>query len=202
MLNTWNKFELSDLIDIKHGYAFSSVYFSGKKTNKILLTPGNFHVDGYLYFGENTKYYHAETDEEYHLSNGDLLIVMTDLTKEMNILGNAVILQSAKTVLHNQRIGKVLIKDDSIIDKKFLCYLLNSNQCKKPIKRTATGSTVRHTSNKSIYSIKVSIPPLEEQKKIAKILSTWDNVITLTEKLLKKYKKQKHGLIQKLLTGE
>ena len=50
-----------------------------------LLTPGNFHVDGSLYFGSNTKYYKGEVEEEYILSNGDLLIVMTDLTKEMNI---------------------------------------------------------------------------------------------------------------------
>jgi type I restriction enzyme S subunit len=198
----WKKFRLGELIDLKHGYAFSSDYFSDNETDKILLTPGNFHVDGYLYFGANTKYYFGETNEEFHLGNGDLLIVMTDLTKNMNILGNSVILNSEKIVLHNQRIGKVLIKDESKLDKRFLCCLLNSNISKKHIKETAIGSTVRHTSSKEIFKINVLIPPVEEQKNIADMLEDAEQEIQLLKKYCALLKKQKRGLMHKLLTGE
>lgn len=48
----------------------------------------------------------------------------------------------------------------------------------------------------------VPAPPLEEQKKIATILSNWDKAIELKERLIELKKEQKKGLMQKLLTGE
>ncbi|CAH6272178.1 hypothetical protein AI3055V1_5163 (plasmid) [Klebsiella pneumoniae] len=46
-----------------------------------------------------------------------------------------------------------------------------------------------------------NIPPLSEQKRIVKILSTWDEAISLTEKLLTNSQQQKKALMQQLLTG-
>ena len=53
-----------------------------------------------------------------------------------------------------------------------------------------------------IYPIRVGIPPFFEQKKIAKILSTWDKAITATERLLENSQQRKKGLMQQLLTGK
>jgi type I restriction enzyme, S subunit len=195
-------FPLGNLIGLKHGYAFSSEFFSDKETEKILLTPGNFHVDGTLYFGKNTKYYLGETSSEFHLQNGDLLIVMTDLTKDMNILGNSVILESSKTILHNQRIGKILVKDPERLSNRFLRYLLNSDTCRDHIKKTATGTTVRHTSSDAILKMRVSIPPIEVQIKITKLCDAFEHEIKLMHRHLFVLKQQKRGLMQKLLTGQ
>ena len=41
---------IKNFASIKHGYAFSSQYFSKDKQDYILLTPGNFHIDKKLYF--------------------------------------------------------------------------------------------------------------------------------------------------------
>ncbi|NYS61052.1 restriction endonuclease subunit S [Vreelandella salicampi] len=46
------------------------------------------------------------------------------------------------------------------------------------------------------------VPPLSEQKKIAKILSTWDQTITATEHLLENSQQRKKALMQQLLTGK
>lgn len=46
------------------------------------------------------------------------------------------------------------------------------------------------------------VPPTCEQEKIAEIISTWDKAIELKEKLIEEKKKQKSGLMQKLLTGK
>lgn len=46
-----------------------------------------------------------------------------------------------------------------------------------------------------------NIPPLSEQKRIVKILSTWDEAISVTEKLLTNSQQQKKALMQQLLTG-
>ena len=47
-----------------------------------------------------------------------------------------------------------------------------------------------------------NIPPLQEQRKIAKILSTWDKAIATTERLIDNSKQQKKALMQQLLTGK
>ncbi|NLN57478.1 MAG: restriction endonuclease subunit S [Gammaproteobacteria bacterium] len=47
-----------------------------------------------------------------------------------------------------------------------------------------------------------NIPPFAEQKRIAQILSTWDQAILVTEKLLENSQQQKKALMQQLLTGK
>jgi type I restriction enzyme, S subunit len=193
---------LEELIDIKHGFAFKSDFFQSEPSDYILLTPGNFNVNQTLYFGRNTKYYLGDVPSGYVLDNGDLLVVMTDLTKEMNILGNAVILQSKKKVLHNQRIGKITIKDHQAIAKDYLMYVLNSETVRNNIKATASGTTVRHTSPKKILELVIPLPPLLEQCRIAEVLGVWDESIDLLERLIGRVRSRKQGLMQQLLTGK
>jgi type I restriction enzyme S subunit len=193
--------KLSEVAKIKHGFAFEGEFFSSDEKEHVLLTPGNFHIDQKLYFGSNTKYYDGPIPKDYVLNNGDLLVVMTDLTKNMAILGNAVILDATKKVLHNQRIGKVDFHKDKV-DGDFLCLALNSPLVRNKVKASASGTTVRHTSPSKILDVSFSFPPLPEQRKIAKILSTWDKAIATTEKLIETSKQQKKALMQQLLTGK
>lgn len=61
----------------------------------------------------------------------------------------------------------------------------------------------RYKLNKaSLEKIPLLVPPVQEQKKIAKILSTWDKAITTTEQLLANSQQQKKALMQQLLTGK
>lgn len=62
-------------------------------------------------------------------------------------------------------------------------------------------SGVPSLNSSTIENIITTIPPLNEQQKISKILSTQDKVIELKEKLLKEKEKQKKYLMQILLTG-
>ena len=55
----------------------------------------------------------------------------------------------------------------------------------------------------SEYSkLKIPLPPLPEQRKIAEILETVDNAIEKTDRIIEKYKRIKQGLMQDLLTGK
>lgn len=54
----------------------------------------------------------------------------------------------------------------------------------------------------SLAKYTVVIPPINEQKKIAQILSTWDQAIASTERLLDLAHQQKRALMQQLLTGK
>jgi type I restriction enzyme S subunit len=57
-------------------------------------------------------------------------------------------------------------------------------------------------TREDVCGSEVLLPPLPEQRKIAKILSTWDKAISTTEKLIETSKQQKKSLMQQLLTGK
>lgn len=70
---------------------------------------------------------------------------------------------------------------------------------KKPFYFECTG--VPQLTAPQIANIQIPIPPLEEQKKIAEILSTWDEAIEKQSKLIEKLELRKRGVMQRLLTG-
>lgn len=70
------------------------------------------------------------------------------------------------------------------------------------IKSYLSGSVRDSLNFKDMARISITIPPLDEQKAIADILSTADEEINLLNKQLELYTEQKKGLMQNLLTGK
>lgn len=81
---------------------------------------------------------------------------------------------------------------------EYLYYTL----IKEELHKIADTSTIPQINNKHILPYRFKLPPLPEQKKIAKILSTWDKAIATTEKLIATSQQQKKALMQQLLTGK
>jgi type I restriction enzyme, S subunit len=81
----------------------------------------------------------------------------------------------------------------------FLSYLLNSVR-KNDLAKLAQGSSVYHLYSSTLSGFLVMLPTLEEQQKIAEILSTVDETVETTDQLLEKTKELKKGLMQQLLT--
>ncbi|CAJ1759191.1 restriction endonuclease subunit S [Aeromonas veronii] len=90
------------------------------------------------------------------------------------------------------------VKDFHGNHEKFIYYLLSNFDFKKFSDKTGVPGVNRN----DLHAVKVGLPPLPEQKKIAKILSTWDKAITTTEQLLTNSQQQKKALMQQLLTGK
>ncbi|MGP9558601.1 restriction endonuclease subunit S [Psychrobacter sp. AOP7-A1-24] len=90
----------------------------------------------------------------------------------------------------------------SEVDPVFLSMILNTERTKNDIYRLSIGSTVSRINIADIKKLKVASPPLPEQQKIAKILSTWDKAISTTECLIDNNTQQKKALMQQLLTGK
>ena len=63
-----------------------------------------------------------------------------------------------------------------------------------------TGTTYPSVNDEDILKYEFPLPPLPEQEKIAEILETVDNAIEKTDKIIRKYKRIKQGLMQDLLT--
>lgn len=81
---------------------------------------------------------------------------------------------------------------------KFIYYLLSKFEFSKFSDKTGVPGVNRN----DLHAVKVGVPPQPEQKKIAQILSTWDQAITTTERLLENSQQRKKGLMQQLLTGK
>lgn len=89
-------------------------------------------------------------------------------------------------------------------EMKWLSYVLASEHARYTLSKLATGTSgsMKNITQDELLSLKIAIPPLPEQKKIAQILSTWDQAITANEQLLANSQQQKKALMQQLLTGK
>jgi type I restriction enzyme S subunit len=65
-----------------------------------------------------------------------------------------------------------------------------------------SGSAQPQIIRKDVVKVKIPLPPLAEQTKIAEFLQSADTDIELINQRLESFRSQKRGLMQKLLTGE
>ena len=65
-----------------------------------------------------------------------------------------------------------------------------------------TGSSRKRISRQHLGKVGISLPVITVQKRIVEILSKYEKEIEILKKLSEKYKEQKKGLMQKLLTGK
>ena len=178
----WRSIQLGDLIDIKHGFAFKGEFFSQDKAQDVLVTPGNFAIGGGFQWGKQ-KFYDGPVPKDYVLHQGDLIVTMTDLSKDADTLGYAAIVpHSDVRLLHNQRIGKVVARSREG-HLPFLHWLMRSATYRHHVVSSASGSTVKHTSPTRILNFQFLLPPLEEQQAIASVLGALDNKIDLNRRM-------------------
>ncbi|OGT63894.1 MAG: hypothetical protein A3J38_07530 [Gammaproteobacteria bacterium RIFCSPHIGHO2_12_FULL_45_9] len=204
----WVQEGMENLFKIKHGFAFKGEDFTTDfdGNDPIVLTPGNYHENGGLYFVEkNTKRYHTKYPIEFLFKKGDLTIVMTDLSSKMKILGKPAIIE-ADNILHNQRIGKFEFLSKKV-DKLFLYYFLMSNKFLNNIRSTATGTMVRHTAPNRILANLITYPTSLYQQKIIvesveEIGRNLDRIKDIYETKLKDIDKLKKSLLHQAFTGQ
>jgi type I restriction enzyme S subunit len=165
---------MGDLFKVKHGFAFDGKYFSSEG-EYILLSPGNFRDAGGFKLKDKEKYFTGDIPEEYLLRKGDLLVAMTEQAE--GLLGSSALIPASNRFLHNQRLGLIVDWRMDELDLHFLYYLFNTREVRTQIRASATGAKVRHTSPSRIGEVRVAIPPLFTQHKIASILSAYDDLI-------------------------
>lgn len=134
-------------------------------------------------------------NKKSHLKTGDVLIVRTGYP------GTACVV--TPEFEGSNAIDIVIARPD--MDKiipEYLCAYTNSHIGKSQVLDLQGGMAQKHLNVGAYQVLKINLPPLREQKKIAQILLTWDNAISVTEKLLTNSQQQKKALMQQLLTGK
>ena len=185
MSEQWREMTLGNLIDIKHGFAFKGDSIQEEPKGDVLLTPGNFAISG-GFKSDKFKYYDGPIPEEFVLQEGDLIVTMTDLSKQSDTLGFPALVptrREGRRFLHNQRLGKVIPKADVEVSIGYLYYLMCSREYRHEVLASATGTTVKHTSPDRIRQFRFQLPPLSEQRAIAHVLGTLDDKIELNHRM-------------------
>jgi len=100
----------------------------------------------------------------------------------------------------NAAIAKMKL-DENRTNLEYIVYFLNSTLCKKQYIGSIV-STPPRINMGEISNFKILLPPLQEQQKIASILSSVDEKIDQYQSKKEKLEELKKGLMQKLLTGK
>lgn len=135
---------------------------------------------------------------EYGVKYGDVLFNRTSETFD-EIAMSAVYVDDASVtfggfVIRGRPSQKVILPDYSI-------YAFQASDFRRQAIRFGQGAVRSNIGQKDLARVSIALPPIREQAKIAKLLSTWDKVIGIAERLLANSEKQKKALMQQLLTG-
>jgi type I restriction enzyme S subunit len=184
---TWEVKKLEELVKIKNGYSPRKFdFFEDGEYPFIKVNDMNF---AYKYISKANLYFN---ESKYDLAQPNTIIFpkrgAAISTNKINIL-------SKKAYYDTNVMG--LITNDKLVNEYLYYYIQNLG-----LWQFADTTSIPQINNKHIYPLLVPYPPLEEQNKIASILSSVDAKIKKEEEYKDKLERLKKGLMQKLLTGE
>ncbi|MDR3048434.1 MAG: restriction endonuclease subunit S, partial [Elusimicrobiota bacterium] len=190
----WDEKKLGELFSILKGGGLSKskIKLSGK--NKCLLYGELFTTYGDIIDDIVSS---TNVNEGVLSKSGDILLpgstttTGVDLAKASTILLDDVLLGGDIIILRNKGFD---------LNSEFVVYFLNTIK-KFEIAEKTKGITIYHLHGKDLEDITINLPPIAEQKRIAKALSDIDRFIFVLDKKIEKEKLIKQGLMQELLTG-
>ena len=86
-------------------------------------------------------------------------------------------------------------------DSQYLLSCFFSQIVSKQFYSLVVGSNYPAVNSSDVAKLKLAVPPMEEQRKIAEILGVWDEAIEKQSRLIEKLELRKRALTQHLLTG-
>ncbi len=178
-------YSLSDYTDNGSGITFITI--------KSILKGGGYDKTG-------LKTIRNRFSQQDFLAENDLLIAITDLTRDGDIVGSPIIIPKQ---LNGSVASMDLVKitpNKSVACARYLYYFLMLPSTRRYFVNHSSGSTVLHLETRAILKLNLLVPSLDYQERIANILSTVDEVIEKTEAAIEKYEAIKAGMMQDLFT--
>lgn len=193
--NEWKVERLGISYKIQGGFAFKSELFTNQGIAIIRIS--NISVNRDVDLSDCVFYPFTEfVGTPFEVKSGDILIALSGATT-----GKSAMYRLNTIAYLNQRVG-LFLQISPAINKLFLFYWIDSNTFQNQLNLLLIAGAQPNISPKDLENIKIIIPPLNEQRKIADVLSTWDRAIEKQTLLVEKLKLRKKGLMQQLLTGK
>ncbi|EMJ6428653.1 restriction endonuclease subunit S [Enterobacter hormaechei] len=195
----WSSSQLGEIMSFKNGLNFTK---TDNGDSVKIVGVGDFKDLSELSSTEHLELISVAgriRDEEL-LNNGDLLFVRSNGNKDL--IGRCMFFPEVRERLSFSGFtirGRVI---NELTFPAYMAIVARSSQFQTQISKASGGTNISNLSQQILNDINLLLPPLIEQKKIAKILSTWDKAISVTEKFLANSRQQKKALMQQLLTGK
>lgn len=192
----WEEKKLGEYSYVQGGYAFKSNDFSieGIPIIRISNIKDNF-ID---ISNSDTVYYNSsDIDSKYHIKQHDIVIAMSGATT-----GKIGTYNGEQFALLNQRVGLFKTINKEKLYYNFLKYLLEIKEYATQLKAICVAGAQPNISSIDIENMQFKFPCVEEQQKIADLLSTVDDKIENQKEIVKNLEEIKKGLIQKIFSKE
>lgn len=196
-MNDFSSYRLGEIAEFSKGTNYSSSDYTDDGTGVPFITIKSI-LKGGGYDKTGLKTIKNRFSKEDLLSEDDLLIAITDLTRAGDIVGSPILIprQLSGSVASMDLVR--IVPNKAITCTTYLYYFLMLPATRRYFVNHSSGSTVLHLEIKSIPKLIIHVPTMDSQRKIADILSTVDNVIEKTEAAIEKYQAIKVGMMQDL----
>ena len=136
--------------------------------------------------------------EDFRMQKGDILYSHIN---SLSQIGKVAYYNGKKEIYHGMNL--LLLRANQCLNKQYLYYMLLTTYMRHMAQVIAKPAVNQASiSTRDLKKIKIPVPPLPEQQKIAEVLSTWDKAIEKQSQLIEKLDLRKKGLMQQLLTGK
>lgn len=201
----WSCVAVGDIVsEYRGGASLSPDDFTTNENKYEVIPKKAIGKGGVLRLDRNSPTYSKSVAYERNLSSVvDSKFVITalrDLVPSGPNIGYLVRNQHGERYLMAQ--GVYGFKFDKSFDDLFMIQLSNTEIYRKVMKRTLVGSTQVHIRTSDYFKIKLIIPSLEEQQKIASFLTSVDDWIENLKKQKEAQEKYKKGMMQKIFSQE
>jgi len=175
----WEVGHISDLVRVKAGYAFKSSDFTNHGIGVIKIKNINDGTVDLINTDKISNDLFNSLSNDFVLSTGDVVIAMTGAT-----IGKVGKLRDTdKKYVLNQRVARFISNNKA--DLEFVFQYTKTKDWIDSINNYANGAAQQNISADGIASIAIPIPPENERKQIAEILSSFDAKIELNQQMNK-----------------
>ena len=201
----WEIKSIGEIFDFSGGLSISRAKLTDKGVN--YLHYGDIHMrnENYIDTDKDEAWLpkiednFEEIKENVKLNSGD--VVFADASEDYEGIGKSVAIFNDFEKPFVAGLHTIVAKDiNNQLENNYKRYCFSTNEVRKQFRYLATGTSVYGISRENIKKIKINIPTIKEQEKIASILSTVDEQIDNVDALIEKNKQLKKGLMQILLT--
>jgi type I restriction enzyme S subunit len=196
----WEVESFKELIDFTRGISYTSNTVN-ESSGVPMINLKSFNLNG-TYRNDGIKYFTGKLNESRILSKSDLLIAITDVTREAEIIGRAISTPEFESdIVCSCDVARVDILNNSF-EKHYLRYLFNSNHFHNYIKHYASGTLVLHLDLNGIRWYTDYIPPVFLQDKFQSFVSNIDDKIQHNQKQNQELASLRDWLLPMLMNGQ
>jgi type I restriction enzyme S subunit len=196
---SWEVVELVKHIKLLSGFAFKSDSFNEEGKGTKLLRGINITIGKLRWNDKLDRWWDLPFNDydKYLAQVGDLVISMDGSLVGRNY---ARVKEEDLPLLIVQRVA--CLRAEKTLNLEYLNQIIGSPLWLNYVDAVKTSSGIPHISAKNIRDFKIQFPSIQEQQKIADILSSVDEKLEVLAEKKVNYHELKQGLMQQLLTGK